>query len=230
MDRTAHEPSWFEVSLGAALSVALGVALGAAALVFRPVAIVKELPKEPVAGVTYYVEGAKDANKAKLIMAKRKAFAQGSSGTFSIVEDELNSLVTPAAPAAAAAKSKPGEKAGAAPANLAAGESMAVGTLNFRINRGVIQIGVPVTLGLLGAELKVFVQAQGGFVKKEGRFVFEPDAILFGSCPLNRLPFAAGYVMNKFLSSQTVAEDIAGMWPKVANVVVEGSVLKITLP
>ena len=94
LNRKAHEPSWAEVILGAALSAVLGGALGILALVFKPVSVVKDEPKERAAGVTYFVEGSRDTAKAKLAAAKRKAFAQGSSGTFSIIEDELRSRPT----------------------------------------------------------------------------------------------------------------------------------------
>ena len=228
IDRTPHEPGWSEVILGAALSVGLGAILGAVALVFKPVVVVKEAPKEPAAGVTYFIEGSRDSNKAKQAAAKRKAFAQGSSGTFSITEDDLNSLTGPAT-AAAAAKAKPGEKA-APPAPAVPGEMLTAGTPNFRIRDGVVQIGFPVTVNALGADVKVIVQAQGTFAKKGDGFVFEPESLIVGSCPVQRLPYASTYVRNKFLASQTVAEDIAAAWPKLVSVAVEGSTLKLTMP
>lgn len=227
MDRTAHNPGWMEVIFGAALSVALGAVIGALALVFRPVTIVKETPKEPIAGLTYFVEGKRDAGKAKQIMAKRKAFAQGASGTISIFEEELNALVAPATPASK--PTKPGEKPAPA-ASAAPTEAISVGTVNFRIGEGLMKIGVPVSLSALGMELKVFVQVHGTFVKKDAAFSFEPQTIILGSCPLDRLPFAAGAVMKAFSSSQTVAEDIAATWPKLTAVAIDGAALKLTLP
>ena len=230
IDRTPHEPGWGEVILGAALSVVLGVILGALALVFKPVVVVKEPPKEPAAGVTYFIEGSRDSNKAKQAAAKRKAFAQGSSGTFSVTEDDLNTLAGPATPAAAAAaKPKPGEKS-APPAPVATGEMLSAGTPNFRIRDGLVQIGFPVTVSALGADVKVIVQAQGVFAKKGDGFAFEPDTLTVGSCPVQRLPYASTYVRKKFLASQTVAEDIAAAWPKLVSVAVEGSTLKLTMP
>jgi hypothetical protein len=230
IDRKPHEPGWGEVILGAALSVVLGVVLGAVALVFKPVIIVKELPKEPVASATYFVEGTRDTNKAKQAAAKRKAFAQGATGVFSISEDDLNTLAGPATPVPApGAKPKPGEKAApaATPPN---GESLTAGTPNFRIRDGKVQIGFPVTINSLGPDIKVFVQAQGNFSKKGDMFVFEPDSLLVGSCPVQRLPYASSYVTQKFLASQKIAEDIAAAWPKVTGVAVEGSMLKLTMP
>ncbi|MCX6956234.1 MAG: hypothetical protein NTV51_29215 [Verrucomicrobia bacterium] len=229
MDRKPHEPGWGEVILGAALSVVIGVVLGAVALVFKPVETVKELPKEPVPGQTYFIEGSRDSSKAKQATAKRKAFALGSSGTLSIVEDELNSLAGPATPAPVpAAKPKAGDKAAPAAPSAPSGDALSAGTPNFRIRGGVVQIGFPVTIGLL--DTKVVVQAQGMFAKRGNVFVFEPETLTVGSCPVQRLPYASTYVTKKFLASQTVAEDIAAAWPKVSAIAVEGNVLKLTMP
>ena len=230
IDRTPHEPSWTEVILGAALSVVLGGALGAVALVFKPVVVVKDTPKEPAPGVTYFIEGTRDSNKAKQAAAKRKAFAQGTSGTFSVLEDDLNSLAGPATPAAApVAKPKPGDKAAPAAAAPPA-EMFTAGTPNFRIRAGVVQIGFPVTISALGTETKVIVQASGTFAKQGDAFAFEPTSLLVGSCPVQRLPYASSYVTKKFLASQKVAEDIAAAWPKVVGVAVDGNTLKLTMP
>ena len=84
------------------MSLALGVALGAVLLALRPVAPVKELPKEAdrTPGVIYYVEGTRDSARSKQAAAKRKLFAQGK--TVSVTEDEINSFIAPPAPPAAA--------------------------------------------------------------------------------------------------------------------------------
>lgn len=227
IDRTPHEPGWGEIILGAALSVALGAALGAVSLVLKPVAVVKELPKEPVASTTYFIEGSRDSGKAKQAAAKRKAFAQGSSGVFSILEDDLNALAGPATPPPAATP-KPGEKA--APPPVAAAGMFVAGTPNFRIRDGLVQIGFPVTVNALGADLKVIVQAQGKFMKKGEVFAYVPESLVVGSCPVHRLPYASTYLTQKFLASQTIAEDIAAAWPKVVNVAVEGNAVKLTMP
>lgn len=244
MNRKHHEPGWGEVILGAVLSVVLGVVLGAVALVFKPVEVVKDIPKEPVAGQTYFIQGSRDTGKARQAAAKRKAFAQASPGVFTVSEDDLNVLAGPpmvvpgAAPApgtAPAPKAKPGEKAaptapGAAAVPAAPTETFATGTPNFRIRPGVVQIGFPVTVSLLGVNTTVMVQSQGMFVKKGEVFVFEPESLLVGSCPVQRLPYASTYVTKKFLNSQTIAEDVAGAWPKVASISVEGNMLKLTMP
>jgi hypothetical protein len=51
-----------------------------------------------------------------------------------------------------------------------------------------------------------------------------------GSCPVQRLPFLASYVRDKFVSAQPIPEDIAMAWRKLANASVEGNTLKLTMP
>src|SRR6476660_757483 len=98
IDRAKHGPSWAEVILGAVLSLVLGVVIGAVLLILLPVEVAKEKPKEPNPKVVYYIEGARDSNKAKQALAKRKAFVEGQSVT--VTEDEINSLITPSGAAA----------------------------------------------------------------------------------------------------------------------------------
>ena len=236
IERAIHGPSWAEVILGAVLSAGLGVVLGAALLILKPIVAVKEMPKEPVAGAVYFVEGSRDTAKAKQALAKRKAFAQGQSVT--VTEDEINSLAAPAAAAPATPPPpKKGEKAApkadekaAPPAAPAAGGMLATGAPNFRIRDGAMQIAVPVTINVLDLGHKVTVQARGGFVKKGAGFVFEPGTLYVGSCPFQRLPFVGDLVRKQFLSAQAVPEDIATSWSKLASVTIEGSALKLAMP
>ncbi len=246
IDRAAQGPSWTEVILGAALSLVLGVALGAVLLVFRPVAAVKEMPKEADRDkrAVYYLEGSRDAAKAKQVLAKRKTFAEGRS--VAVGEDELNALAspTPAAPGSPAAKAaekakapdkgKTAEKGKEAPKEAppaaVAGGLFAVGAPNVRIRDGVMQVAMPVTINALDLGLKVVAQARGTFAKKGDGFVYEPTEFYLGSCPVQRLPFVAGYLRDKVLGAQPIPEDIKGSWAKLANVTIEGSTLKLTMP
>jgi hypothetical protein len=235
VDRAIHGPSWTEVILGAVLSLILGVAMGAALLVLKPVKQVRELPKEGDrdASLVYYVEGSRDGSKAKQALAKRQAFVAGKS--IQVTEDEVNSLMGgPAAPATPppappkAGEKKAGEKA-ADKAAAAAGDLLAAGTPNVRIRDNVLQIGVPVTIGLMGLDTKVIVFGRGKLVKGGDSFVYEPDELYLGSCPVQRLPFLSGYVRNKFLAATPIPEDIATAWKKVTDATIEGNTLKLTL-
>lgn len=226
IDRAIHGPSWAEVILGAALSLVLGVVLGAALLVIKPVAQVKELPKEADrdAKAVYYIEGSRDGAKARQALAKRKAFVAGQSVEAN--EDELNSLVGAAlAPAAPKPDAKKKEKT--APPPAPPDGFFTAGTPNFRIRDGQLQIGIPVTLNAIGQ--KVIVHARGGFVKKGDEFVYEPSQLYLGSCPVQRLPFLAGFVSSKVFGAQAIPEDIATAWKKATNVTIEGNTVKVAM-
>ena len=248
IDRAAHGPSLTEILLGVVLSVVLGVLAGAVLLILRPVVVAKEMPKEKDLDprAIYYIEGSRDTAKAKQALAKRKAFVEGQS--IVVTEDEINSIANPAPAAPPGAKA--GDKKGpekkadpkakgkdgkekekeAPPPEANSGEALAVGAPNVRINGKDIQLGVPVTVNALGLGQRVIFQAHGGFVKKDNVFVYEPDTIYFGSCPIQRLPFLAGYVRNKVLDGVKIPEDIKASWAKVTNVAVEGNAVKLTMP
>src|SRR4051812_40220514 len=232
IDRAAHGPGLAEILVGVVLSLILGVLAGAVLLILRPVAVAKEMPKEKDRDphAVYYIERSRDTSKAKQALAKRKDFVEGRS--IVVTEDEINSITNPAPatpPGAKAGDKKGPEKKAdpkakgkekekgkeAPPAEENSGDALAVGAPNVRINGSDIQLGVPVTINALGLGQRVIFQAHGGFVKKDNVFVYEPDQIYFGSCPIQRLPFLAGYVRNKVLEGVKIPEDIKASWVKV---------------
>lgn len=214
------------------MSLILGIVIGATLLILRPPVIAKEEPKERERGVVYYIEGSKDSSKAKQAAAKKQAFVAGQSVT--VTEEEVNALLAPAAaPAPGAAKGaekgkekKDGKEAEAAPA--ASDGYFTAGAPNVRIREGAVQVSVPVTIGLI--DQKVIAQAKGGFVKQGDIFVYEPETMYLGSCPVERLPLVAGLVRDKVLASQSIPEDVVAAWKKLANVTVEGNAVKLTMP
>ena len=245
IDRATHGPSWTEVMVGTFLSVILGAVLGAVLLVFRPVIVAKEPPKEGdrVPGAVYYIEGSRDTAKARQAPQKRAAFVGGR--TISVTEEELNAIVDPA-PAGSAAGAKGGEKAKApekgktpgkgkdagkaAPPAAGSGGWVGVGATNVRIRDGVLQVAVPVRIDAFDLGLKFIVQARGGFVRPGSIFIYELSEMYLGSCPVQKLPFLASYVREKFIAVQSIPEDLREAWPKLADVAIEGSTLKLTMP
>jgi hypothetical protein len=231
IDRAKHGPSWIEVILGAVLSLALGVVIGAVLLVLRPVKVVRELPKDDARDpeMIYFVEGSRDGTKGREAAVKRKAFVEGKS--VSVNEDELNALAGPATAFASAPVPPGGKPPPEKPADPAA-EMIATGTPNFRIRDSVFQVGVPVTVSVsfLGFSEKVVVQARGGFAKEGDQFAFQPAEFYFGSLPLQRLPVAVKYARERFLNTPSIPEELKASWAKLANVEVEGNVLKLTMP
>jgi len=91
-------------------------------------------------------------------------------------------------------------------------------------------VGIPVALSALGPQRPGVVQAEGSFAKKDHAFVFEPETVLVGSCSVQQLPYASTYVTKKLLSSQTLTEAIAAVWPKLASLTVDRGSLKLTMP
>lgn len=218
-DRSHYGPSWTEVILGALLSAVIGVVLAAAYFVFKPVARVKEIPKEPAPDMVYYIEGSRDYSNARRLIAKEKFFVRG--GTVVVNEDELNTAANPVtAPVAPGTEPAP-------PAAL-----LTPGPPNFHIQGGVMQITVPVRVkwDLAFLDQTVLVQARGGFVRQGDTIAFVPKTVYVGSCPVERLPRAVDFVMRKFFDTQPVPPDIAAAWGKLADVTIEGSTLRLTMP
>lgn len=222
IDRALYGPSFVEVIFGAILSFVLGTFLAAAFLILKPVPLVKVIPKEPVHGMVYYVEGSKDANKGRTWMRKRKALVAGQS--VALTEDELN-----------AAFETPGDKAkAAAPAPAASrpgGALFAAGTPNFRQINGALQIGVPCTinLSLLSFSQQFTVVATGGFNKQDDGFVFEPKTYYVGSLAVSRLPVVSDFVTRKILAAQNISGDLTEAWKKLGAVVIETKQLQLLM-
>lgn len=231
IDRALYGPSFLEVILGAVLSLVLGVVLAAVYLIAKPVPLVHELPKEPVRGTVYYIEGSKDATKGKVWVRKKKVMLGG--GSIALTEDELNAALEvapdkgkPAAPPPPAAKPKPGAPPAPAPAAApvgpapVAGQMFVVGVPNFRLHDGQLQIGVPcsITLPVVEYTQSVTVVATGGFAKEGDTFVFEPKTFYVGSLQVDRLPGVANFVTKKIMATQTIPPDIADAWKKLADV------------
>ena len=228
IEKALHGPSMTEVVLGVVLSLILGAAVAFAYLVLKPVAVVKEMPKERVAGTVYYHEGGKDANRGKQWMRKKQLFLAGSS--VELNEDELNTWIT-AGTAGSSEKGAPAAKSGKSlPAPP--GPMLQLDVPNFRINGGTLQIGTKGTLNLeiFGLRRPLIVQAFGRFVKRGSAFVFAADQFYVGSFPMHKLFSVNDPVLDHLIGSQKVPEDIAEAWKKLADVSIEGSTLKLSMP
>jgi len=218
-----REPSWAEVLIGAGLSLVLGVVLAAAHLVLKPALILREMPKAPVAGNVYFIEGSKDSSKGNTWLRKRQAFLDGQS--IDLTEDELNTAVATPIEKPKGGAGQPATAAKPAPANDAL---LTPGPVNFRIDGGQLQVGVPVKVNLLDAT--VIVQATGGFVKKGDTFTFVPKTFCVGSCAVGRLPMVEGVIMGRLFAAQSVPKELTDAWAKLANVSIEGKTLRLAMP
>jgi len=214
--RAIYGPSLLEVVLGAILSFAVGIVLAALYLVFKPVDVVKQLPApdKRVEGTVYYVQGTENPARGQQLLRKQQLFVEGSS--ISLTEDELNAWM-------AASSGPPKKPAQDATASLTT-------ELNFRIRDGVMQIGFPCTLNLLGVTESVIIQMKGGFQKEGDTFVYRPSELYIGSLPAQRLPVLPALLLKKIYSAQQPPEELVTAWKKLADVTIDDSTLKLTMP
>jgi hypothetical protein len=215
VQRALYGPGIVEVLLGAVLSLALGVVLAGLYLVFKPVSVVDKLPTADKLeeGMVYYIQGAKGSGEGGQLLRKQQLFLEGRSVVLN--EAELNTWM---------ASSNNAPKKPVDPKAPAANE------LNFHINKGVLQVGLPYTVDLLGLSGAVIIQMQGTFAKEGDEFRYEPNTIYIGSLPVQRIPILLSLLKNKIYSAQELPDDLAAAWKKLENVSIEGQVLRLTMP
>jgi hypothetical protein len=237
LERALYGPSLFEVTLGAVLSVGLGVVAAVGYLVYKPVETVKALPKEAdrVPGQIYFVEGSKETGKAKQWRTKRKALAESTPGEIDLIEDELNAWFAPDVVAKPAPKpAAPGKAAEpAAPVDEPLPDELVTWSHpSFRIADNSVQVSCSATfnpLRMLALDVPLVVQANGGFEKDGDEFVYSPKTFYVGSLPVHRIPGATSYLIKRAKESQAMPEQGIAAWKKVANVTVDGRVMKIAI-
>jgi hypothetical protein len=235
LERALYGPGLFEVTLGAALSVALGVVAGVAYLVYKPVETVKALPKEAdrVPGQIYFVEGSKDTGKARQWRTKRKQLAESVPGEIAFIEDELNAWFAPDVPAPKpAAKPAPGAPPEAAAEAPIPDELVSWSHPSFRIADNALQVSCSATfnpLQMLALNVPLIVQANGDFQKQGEEFVYVPKTLYVGSLPVHRIPGATDYLIKRARTSQALPEQGVEAWKKVASVTIDGRLLKVAV-
>uniref|UniRef100_UPI00404A7396 hypothetical protein n=1 Tax=Cephaloticoccus sp. TaxID=1985742 RepID=UPI00404A7396 len=104
------------------------------------------------------------------------------------------------------------------------------GTLNFRIQDSMLQIGAPVELNYYGIATKVQVVAQGTFERSGDKFAYAPTKFYVGSCPIVRLPVIGEKILDLILANAPIPAELIEAWGKLANVTIEGSELKLAMP
>ncbi len=218
VQRALYGPGIVEVVFGAVLSLALGMVLAAGYLVFKPVSVVDKLPTEDKReeGMVYYVQGAKGEGQSGQLLRKQQLFLEGRSVVLN--EYELNTWMA----SSNNAPKKPDDPKDA--------KAPAANELNFHISKGVLQIGLPYTVDLLGLSGAVIIQTQGTFAKEGDVFVYEPSTIYIGSLPAQRIPILLSLLKKKIYAAQELPDDLAAAWKKLADVSLEGNVLRLTMP
>ncbi|WP_221029136.1 hypothetical protein [Actomonas aquatica] len=205
-------PSLFEITLGAVLSVVLGAVLAASYLAAQPVEQVRSLPKEPDESTVYYVTGSSRSSLGRQWLRKKQVLVEQGAFELEFNEDELNTWMS-------SSQAKPdGEEE--------SGVFVAKG-LNFRIDDGQLQLGLPCTFSLAGVTRDVVVQARGGFVRDGGAYAFKPAQLYVGTLDVARLPVVGDFFYDRLIAAQEIPEDVAAAWGSLSRVAVEGNVLKL---
>ncbi|MBI2813713.1 MAG: hypothetical protein HYX71_05475 [Opitutae bacterium] len=233
LEKALYGPSMTEVALGAVLGLVAGVLGACVYLVFKPVAQVKELPKEPLRSVVYYIPGGESNAKSKGWQAKQKQFLAGTTPVISLGEDELNmwgATIGGAAPAPAP-KTPKGAKPAPAPATEAPKPAVDgifnPGKPNFRIVDGKLQIGGKCVLNWYGLTYEVTYLTTGTFAKSGDTVSFVADKVYLGSCPFHLLPAASGPLVSHMISKMKVPDEVRAAWAKLTGVTIEGGALKL---
>lgn len=227
VEKALYGPSTTEVALGAVLGLTAGLLAACVYLVLKPVQQVRELPKEPVRGVLYYIPGSEVSGKSRNWSAKEKQFVGGAS--IVLVEDELNAWAASAFGAAPAAPGAPAKAGAPAAAPAADGGIFQPGKPNFQIADGKLRIGFPCYLNWYGVGQEVFVITSGVIRRSGDGFVFAPETVYLGSCPVHLLPAVSGPLVKHLLGKKTVSDELKSAWAKLADVTIEGATLKLTV-
>jgi hypothetical protein len=191
----------------------------------------KEPPKEIVKGVVYYLPGRSDSTKARAWQDKVATFVRG--GQVVATEDELNAWATSLA-TVSKADAKPAEKPktedkkadGAAAAG--SGDFLSASGLNFRVEGDKLHISEKVVLNYYGLAKEVVFQTSGTFARGGESFVFKPDQMYLGSCPLHSLPGMSGMLTKALIAQAKVPDDFRAAWAKITAMAVEGGLVKVT--
>lgn len=217
IERALNGPGVFEITLGVVLSITLGVLLAALHLIFKPVEVVAKPPESVESGKVYFIEGSANGNKARQWQRKRQMLADGASADVVFIEEELNAWMASATP-------KPPQGAAAQTA-LVTPERV-----NFRIQGGVLQVGVLSKVAVLGLTLDMVVQTRGKFVPGEGGYRFVADEFYVGSLPAHIVPGLVPMIMERIMGAQELPDDLKTTWSKLKLVAVEDNSLHLTLP
>lgn len=221
LERAQNGPGLIEVTFGVLLSLMLGVSLAALYLIFKPVEIVAKPPEAPAPGQVYFVEGAANGGKARQWTRKRQILAEGAPADLTFSEEELNAWISSATPQ----KNSKAEAEALAAANFFVPERV-----NFRIQQGVLQMGLVGKFSIFGFEPPLVIQTRGTFEQGASGFSFSAKELYIGSLPTHVVPNLTPWLMNRVFAAQQVPEDLKASWQKLRLVAIEGNVLRLVMP
>ena len=235
IDRALYGPSLFEVTLGAILSILLGGVFAFLFLVFKPVVVAKELPKEEdrVESTVYYVEGKDETSRDRQWMHKRQMLLDGTPGEMTLSEDEINACITSGRPKKPAKRipppPKPGQPAPKPEEEPVPDELFTHDVPNVRIHDGIFQVGMPGQLNLITFSLPVIIQSQGTFAKAADMWEYVPATAYLGSMPLHRIPGLTRWLIRKISETTPVPDQAWAAWKRVDDVSIGGRLMHLQI-
>ena len=210
--RELYGPSFFEVTIGAVISLVLGGVLAAGYLIAQPVQTVRSLPQEPDPDRVYYVMGSARSSQGGQWLRKKQMISEEGTIAISLTSDELNTWYS-------SSETKP---------DSAEGPGMiSTQSINFRLHEGALQVGLPCDISLPGFSRSFVVQARGGFSTDGDRFTFQPQEIMIGQLAAHKLPIVGGFVMNRIFAAQEIPHEIEDDWDSLDDVSVQGDKLAL---
>ncbi len=210
-------------ALGTLLQLVLGIIGGvlicAMWLVFKPVTVLDDPPDADRTPTDrheiLYVRGR--PGRGTQGARKQRAFLDRVPGEIVLAEEDVNQWLT----SAYSAKDR----------------TIPVPVTDFTLGPRVpavrlvgneMEIGLEVALDKEKGGRKVFAQARGGFISRNGRQVFAPRKIYLGSCPL---PWNLGgkLLFEKLEALYPVSERVANAWSTLGEASVENSRLHLVV-
>ena len=209
-------PGLFEILFGLVLSLVLGALLAVLFYASKPVEVVTVLPKEPVDGVRYYVEGVAGAGAS---WERKAAMLEAGGGEVAFTEAELNAWSN-----ASFETAKVDEAAKADTAMII------VGKPNFRIAGSELQVGVVNQLVFFGMERKLVLQSKGAFTRGTNGWAFVPEEIFLGGLPLHKVPALAEVLTSRLTPAAQIPASVKKVLAEATAIVVTKDAVAVGMP
>lgn len=210
-------PKPYEIAVAAVLSLLVGVIGAAGFLAFTPPEEVSELPDEEDREFArvYYVAGEQGGREHATWDLKRQAIEAGQTGTMELVEEELNQW--------AAATYRDDAETAAGPLQITAGQP------KFHLADN-LQVAADLEWSIFGASQNFQSVAWGNFERRRGEFVFRPERVYIGSCPIPGAFGLAQRMFNRVAGAYEVSPELREGWSQLAAVEVTEGEMKVTIP
>lgn len=209
-------PGIFEIFFGVVLSVVLGGLLAAVFFICKPVEVVRTLPKEPAAGVRYFVEGAPGGGAT---WERKAAMVEAGGGEVSFTESELNAW-----------SDKSFETAKVDAAAKAESAMILMGKPNFRIAGASLQVGQVNEVVFFGMERKLVLQSKGAFTRKANGWAYVPQEIYLGGLPLHKVPAVADILINRLTPAAQMPASVKKVLSEATAIVVTKDTVAVAMP